>query len=310
MKKKMLSFVSLGFVCITFFLSCMTKNPDEEEQLNQALEVPEKVISNYDAATLFQNDHTTRLTQIDAKKMTFEDKAIHFNLDTITNYITHLEDIAISKNIPITGVSFIFGTDTIDKRTTFLMPSTRNADLDYQESFTVENGQFLTFKHIDQLLRPIHNSKNDENLVLSPSGYISFNEAVILFNNYEHQYIASFAAKVTKEYYTKAVWYSLDEIKEYIYYLKKKSNDHKLAITGIDVFFGVYNTDPSLELKSNAQTLFLTASTQQESIIDIDNTSLKNFIKNDFFLKDDNSDNLDESLALNMGQLSPPPPKK
>ncbi|WP_430408623.1 hypothetical protein [Kordia sp.] len=310
MKKKMLSFVSLGLVFITFFLSCMTKNPDEEEQLNTALEVPEKIISNAAAATLFQNDHTTRLSQIGAEKTSFEDKAIHFELDAITKYITHLEKLATTKNIPITGVSFIFGADSTGKRTAFIMPSTRNASLDYQESFTVENGQFLTFKHIDCSLKLKNNSQNDENIVLSPNGYLSFNDATRLFNQYQTQYIEPFQAKVTKEYYTKAVWYSLAEIKGYINYLKKKSNEHNLSITGIDVFFGVYNNDSSLELKSNAQTVFLTASSRQQSIINFKNKSLQSFIQNDFFLKETNNDNTDESLAFNMGHLSPPPPKK
>jgi hypothetical protein len=64
-----------------------------------------------------------------------------------------LEFIAISKNIPITGASFIFGAGVNGKRTVFLMHSTRNASLDYQESFTIKNGQFIPFKHIDQLLK-------------------------------------------------------------------------------------------------------------------------------------------------------------
>lgn len=309
MKKKMLSFISLGLVCITFFLSCMTKNPDEEEQLNLALEVPEKVISNQAAVILFQNDQRTRLDQIGAKNIVFEDKAIHFNLEIITNYLSHLETLKATKKIPITGVSFIFGSDINGKRTTFLMPSTRNARLDYQESFTIENGQFLTFKHIDQKLKPLATSVNDENLILSPTGYLSFNEATIAFNSYEDAFIAPFAAKVTKEYYTKAVWYSLEEIKGYITYLKKKSIDHNLAITGIDVFFGVYNNDKRLEIKSNAQTLFLTASTRQQSIVNIQNESLQNIITDNFFSKEDASET-DKSLAFNEGQLSPPPTKK
>ncbi|WP_082113192.1 hypothetical protein [Kordia jejudonensis] len=309
MKKKMLSFVSLGLVCVTFFLSCMTKNPDEVEQLDKILEVPEKIISNHKATLLFKNDHSTRLTKIGAEKIGFEDKAIHFKLETITNYITHLEHSAIAKNIPITGISFVFGAKTNGKRTIFLMPTTRNAALDYQESFTVENGQFLTFKRIDQVLSPKQLSRNDENLILATNGYVSFNEAVELFNRYENQYIKPFAAKVAKEYYTKAVWYSLKEMKAYCTYLQKKSSDHNLAISGIDVFFGVYNTDPNLELKSNAQTIFLTASSQKTSIIDIEGNKFKTVVQNDFYQKID-TDSTDESLAFNMGQLSPPPPKK
>ncbi|WP_298421646.1 hypothetical protein [uncultured Kordia sp.] len=309
MKKKMLSFVSLGLVCTTFFLSCVTKNPDEEEQLNTVLEVPEKIISNYDAATLFQNDHITRLSQIRAEKTTFEDKTIHFELETITKYIAHLEKLATTNNIPITGVNFIFGADITGKRTTFLMPSIRNASLDYQESFTIENGEFLTFKHIDQSLKLKKGSKNDQNIMLSPNGYLSYNEAVELFNNYESQYITPFAAKVTKDYYTKAVWYSFQEIKGYISYLKKKSATSNLAITGIDVFFGVYNNDPNLELKSNTQTVFLTASTQQQSIINTKGEKFKNFIKTELSLKETN-DNEGESLIFNEGNASPPPVKK
>ncbi|QHI35264.1 hypothetical protein IMCC3317_06100 [Kordia antarctica] len=307
MKKRMLSFASLGLVCATLFLSCNTHNQHEEELLDSALEIPAKIISNVDAATLFQNDHSTRLSQIGKSTTTFKDKAIHFELETLDTYINHLETIAVSKNIPITGLSFIFGTDANGKRTTFLMPSTRNVTLDYQESFTIENGKFLTFKHINSSLELQNSSQNDENLVLSTNGYLSFNEAVTLFNTYQTQYIQPFQAKVKKDYYTKAVWYSLEEMKGYIDYLQKKSTNHNLAITGIDVFFGVYNTDPSLELKSNAQTVFLVASAQQQTIINIEGKSLKTFIQNDFFSKETSTTDDDESLTYNMGQLSPPP---
>ncbi|MBC8756334.1 hypothetical protein H2O64_16790 [Kordia sp. YSTF-M3] len=307
MKKKMISFASLGLVCATFFLSCETENQHYEERLDAALEVPEKIISNAKAATLFQNDHTTRLSQIGKETTSFEEKSIYFDLQELTKYVNHLESVAVSRNIPITGASFVFGADANGKRTVFLMPSTRNASLDYQESFTIENGQFLTFKHIDQYLKVKPNSVTNENLILSSNGYLSFNEAVTLFNTYEINYIQPFAAKTPKEYYTKAVWYSLDEIKAYISYIKKKATDHDIAITGIDVFFGVYDTNPNLELKSNAQTLFLTASIQKHAIINTENELLKNYIQNGFFAKDDATDDEDESLAYNLGHLSPPP---
>ncbi|WP_298421644.1 hypothetical protein [uncultured Kordia sp.] len=306
MKKKIIAFASLGLVCTTFFLSCETKNQAEEQQLETALETPAKVISNAQAATLFQNDQTTRLSQIGKENTRFEDKAIHFELTTLESYINHLENLATTKNIPVTGVSFVFGADANGNRTTFLMPSTRNAELDYQESFTIENGQFLTFKQINTKLKIQVSSQNDENLILSTDGYLSFNEATHLFNNYQTNYIQPFAAKVTKEYYTKAVWYSLEEIKGYIKYLKKKSNDHKLAITGINVFFGVYNNDTSLELKSNAQTLFLSASTGKQSIINVKGETLQSYTQDGFFAKD-SDESTNGSLTFNDGELSPPP---
>ncbi|MGH1387655.1 hypothetical protein [Kordia sp.] len=305
MKKKMISFASLGLVCATFFLSCESNNHAAEEQLDAAIETPAKIISNAQAATLFNNDQQTRLAQIGKKGIRFEDKAIHFDLENLESYISRLENLATSKNIPITGASFVFGADANGKRTAFLMPSTRNADLDYQESFTIENGQFLTFKHVDAVLKPQNSSQNDENLVLSTNGYVSFNEAVAMFNNYQSQYIQPFAKKVTKDYYTKAVWYSLDEFKGYFNYLKKKSAQYNLAITGVDVFFGVYNNDPSLELKSNAQTVFLAASTKQQTIVNVAGKSLQSLKQEDFFAK--NEEDTNGSLAFNLGQLSPPP---
>jgi len=304
----MISFASLGLVCATFFLSCKSDNQAAEEQLDVALETPAKIISNAKAATLFNNDQQTRLSQIGKNDLRFEDKAIHFDLATLESYINRLEAIKSSKNIPITGASFVFGADAEGRRTVFLMPSTRNADLDYQESFTIENGKFQTFKHVDPSLKPLHNSQNDENLVLSSNGYVSFNEAVVMFNNYQTQYIQPFAKKVTKDYYTKAVWYSLNEFKGYIHYLKRKSHKHNLAIMGIDVFFGAYNNDPSLELKSNAQTVFLSASTQQQTIVNVTGKSLQSLTQEEFFVKND-TENTEGSLAFNEGQLSPPPPR-
>jgi hypothetical protein len=129
-----------------------------------------------------------------------------------------------------------------------------------------------------------------------------------LFNTYETHYIQSFATKVTKEFYTKAVWSSLDEIKGYINYVKKKAIDYNLVINGIDVFFCVYNKDSNLELKSNAQTIFLAASIQKHTIINTQNELLKNYIQHGFFSKEDTSDE-DESITFNEGELSPPPQK-
>jgi predicted Zn-dependent protease len=259
MKKKMISFASLGLVLATFFLSCETSNHAAEEQLETALATPAKIISNAQAITLYKNDQNTRLSQIGKKDVRFEDKVIHFDLQTLESYINQLETLKASKNIPITGANFVFGADQNGNRTLFLMPSTRNAELDYQESFTIENGQFLTFKHVDPTMKAQLSSQNDMNLILSPNGYLSFNEAATLFNKYQTQYIQPFAKKVVKDYYTKAVWYSIEEFKDYLTYLKYQSDKHNLGITAVDVFFGVYNNDPSLELKSNAQTVFLAA---------------------------------------------------
>jgi len=308
MKKKMISFVSLGLVCITFFLSCEANDPDAEAQLTSSLEIPEKIISNEKAAALFNNDHRTRLANLGKSSTSFEAKAIHFELITLKNYIQHLENIAVSQNIPITGISFVFGANTDGTRTTFLMPSTQNARLNYQESFTLENNTLLTFRHIDTFMEVKPVSHNDQNMILSTNGYISFNEAAIMFNAYQTQYIDRIKVNVKRAYYTKAVWYSLAEIKSYLTFIQKQSNEYNLGITGIDVFFGVYDTNPDLELKSNAQTVFLAASTKNRTIINSKNEKLGDFITNEFMGKDGTYDeNQYESLTFNEGQLSPPP---
>jgi hypothetical protein len=307
MKKKMISFASLGLVLATFFLSCESSNHAAEEQLETALKTPAKIISNAQAVTLFKNDQQTRLSQIGKKNTRFEDKATHFDLQTLESYAQQLETLKTANNLPITGASFVFGATNDGNRTVFLMPSTRNATLDYQESFTIENGQFLTFKYVAPTLTSQVHSQNDANLILSSQGYLSFNEAVTLFNNYQAQYIQPFAIKVVKDYYTKAVWYSLEEFKAYITYLKRQSSKHNLAITAVDAFFGVYNNDPSLELKSNAQTVFLAAATTQQTIVNVSGKSLESLSKEEFIAK--SGEESEESLAYNLGQLSPPPPR-
>ncbi|AXG71377.1 hypothetical protein KORDIASMS9_03634 [Kordia sp. SMS9] len=308
MKKKMIAFASMGLVCLTFFLSCKANDQIDEELVSSVLEKPEKIISTKDAAILFTNDHLTRLSSIGKASTTFKEKAIHFELAELTKYFQHLETIATTKNIPITGISFVFGATNDGKRTTFMMPSIRNAQLDYQASFTIENEQIVPFVHIDDYVTARTVSNNDENLILSPNGYISFNEATVLFNSYQTKYIERIAKKVKRDYYTKAVWYSLAEIKSYINYLQRQSQAYNLEITGIDVFFGVYDTNPDLELKSNAQTVFLTANAQTQTIIDRKASRLSHFLQNDFFRKDTASDESeDESLAYNEGQLCPPP---
>lgn len=302
-----MSLLSLGLVCIAFFPSCKLHDPNTEEQLS-SIEIPEKIISNTKAATLLTNDHETRLSKIGKATTTLSQKSMYFELNTLKNYINHIETIANTKNIPITGVSFVFGATQHGERTVFLMPSTRNATLDYQESFTIENDEFVTFKHIDDYISLKNHSANDENLVLSTDGFISFNEAAILFNQYQNQYIEPFKATVKKDYYTKAVWYSLEEIEEYLTYVTKKSSQYELGITGINVFYGVYDTNAELELKSNAQTIFLAANTENKTIINFKGTLLQEYLQNDFIVKDTSSeDDTDESLAFNLGEISPPP---
>lgn len=309
MKKKILLFASLGMVCTTFFLSCESKNYTEEEQLELALETPAKVISNRQAVTLFQNDHNTRLSKIGKESTSFAEKAIHFDLTTLESYINHLEHIANTKNIPISGASFIFGVTKTGKRTVFLIPATKNHTIDYQESFTIENGEFLIFKHIDELLKPQKNSMNDENLILGTDGFISFNEAVALFNEYQNNIIQPFAKQAKRPFYTRAVWYSLKEFKDYFSYLRKQSKLHNLNISGIDVFFGVYDENPSLGLKSNAETIFMTASVQNRSIVNTKSLSFEDISSESFFFKNDEDTEIG-SLTFNIGHLSPPPPPK
>lgn len=303
-----MSLLSLGLMCIAFFPSCNVHDHDTEEQLSSLLEIPEKIISNSKAVTLFTNDQQTRLSQIGKTTISLDEKTIHFDIIALQKYVEHIKAIAVTKNLPITGVSFVFGATQHGKRTVFLMPSTRNATLDYQESFTIENDEFVTFKHIEDYISLKNHSANDQNLVLSTDGFISFNKAATLFNQYQKQFIEPYKIKVTKDYYTKAVWYSLEEIKQYLTYVQQQSNKHKLAITGISVFFGVYEANPELELKSNAQTVFLTGNTKHASIINLQGKQLSKYLENEFVFKDDDlNENDDESIAFNLGEISPPP---
>ncbi|WP_298507947.1 hypothetical protein [uncultured Kordia sp.] len=298
--KKILIFTLLGIAYITLFLSCETENQNFEKDLNKAIEKPTKIISNQEAITLFQNDQVTRLNIIDKKDVSFEDKAIHFDFTVLEKYFAKLEALVL-KNMSVTGVSFVFGADNSGKRTVFLIPTTLNSELNYHEGFTIENEKFIAFKYANHSLSAQLDSQNDENLIFSSNGYLSFNDAIQLFNAYQNQYITPFSDKIKKEYYTKVVWYSLDELKAYMSYLKKKSNENNLAINGITIYFGVYENDRSLELKANAQTIFLMPSHNMQSIVNTNKDTFKEITQDGFLVKSS-----EESLVQNHGGLFPP----
>jgi hypothetical protein len=70
---------------------------------------------------------------------------------------------------------------------------------------------------------------------------------------------ASIIAKYIKKEDANAVWFSVEELENYIHYIKTKGEKTGYNVNGIRFYFGVYPDDKKYAEKAGLMTLFLTA---------------------------------------------------
>ncbi|MRX69831.1 hypothetical protein SAMN06265349_101246 [Flavobacterium resistens] len=73
------------------------------------------------------------------------------------------------------------------------------------------------------------------------------------------KYRASIIAKYIKKEDANAVWFSVEELENYIHYIKSKGEKTGYNVNGIRIYFGVYPEDRKYEEKAGLMTVFLTA---------------------------------------------------
>jgi hypothetical protein len=73
------------------------------------------------------------------------------------------------------------------------------------------------------------------------------------------KYRASIIEKYIKKEDANAVWFSVEELENYIHYIKAKGEKKGYDVKGIHFYFGVYPEDKKYAEKAGLMTLFLTA---------------------------------------------------
>ncbi|MCV9927626.1 hypothetical protein OIU83_08195 [Flavobacterium sp. LS1R49] len=90
-----------------------------------------------------------------------------------------------------------------------------------------------------------------------PSQLITKEFAKELNLNYNKKKTRSTTAKTTQKEDANAIWYSLEELENYIHYIKTKGTEDGYAVDGIRFYFGVYPDDKKHGEKAGLTTLFL-----------------------------------------------------
>lgn len=73
------------------------------------------------------------------------------------------------------------------------------------------------------------------------------------------KYRASIIAKYIKKEDANAVWFSVEELENYIHYIKSKGEKTGYKVNGIRFYFGVYPEGKKHAEKAGLMTIFLTA---------------------------------------------------
>ncbi|RKR05507.1 hypothetical protein C8C83_4859 [Flavobacterium sp. 90] len=89
-----------------------------------------------------------------------------------------------------------------------------------------------------------------------PSQLITKEFAKELNQNY-NKTRAGLAAKAAKKEDANAIWYSLEELENYIHYIKTQGLEDGYTVDGIRFYFGVYPNDKKHGEKAGLTTLFL-----------------------------------------------------
>lgn len=111
---------------------------------------------------------------------------------------------------------------------------------------------------------------------------------------------ASIIARYIKKEDANAVWFSVEELENYIHYIKTKGEKTGYKVNGIRFYFGVYPEDRKYAEKAGLMTLFLTATGKK---IRTKTDEIQNFA-----LVRENEDSDIESIdPMNYGSIGRPP---
>jgi len=117
------------------------------------------------------------------------------------------------------------------------------------------------------------------------------------------KYRAGIIAKYIKKEDANAVWFSVEELENYIHYIKTKGDKTGYDVTGIRFYFGVYPEERKYAEKAGLMTLFLTATGKKIKNNTINTPEIQTFA---LVREDDNAD-ISTIEPMNYGSIGRPP---
>ena len=183
--------------------------------------------------------------------------------------------------------------------------------LRYNVPFIIDNDNTIIMDVTKEVLSEIISVNDKSTFILSTDGNLSYNTDVKWFNSYEANYIKPIKNRIKKEFYTKAAWYSLDNVKNYISFLEETSSRKKMEeIVGVNIFYGVHGKYETISFKANTQTIFFVPTYANKTSVLLVNNDVTSF---ETILKNPNSitsrgNGQEDSLAAD--ELTQIPPKR
>jgi len=132
-----------------------------------------------------------------------------------------------------------------------------------------------------------------------PSQLITKEFARQLNVNYNNKR-ASLTAKKAQKEDANAIWYSLEELENYIHYIKTNGAKDGYNVDGIRFYFGVYPDDEKHGEKAGLTTLFLVPTGKK-----IENNTAK--IQNFALVQEASSSDIQSLDPMNYGNIGRPP---
>ncbi|EJG02307.1 hypothetical protein [Flavobacterium sp. F52] len=131
-----------------------------------------------------------------------------------------------------------------------------------------------------------------------PSQLITKEFARQLNSNYNNKRASLVAGKEEKED-ANAIWYSLEELENYIHYIKTNGAKDGYNVDGIRFYFGVYPDDEKHGEKAGLTTLFLVPTGKKAE----NNTQVQSFA----LIKEAASSDIESLDPMNYGNIGRPP---
>ena len=115
------------------------------------------------------------------------------------------------------------------------------------------------------------------------------------------KYRASIIAKYIQKEDANAVWFSVEELENYIQYIKTTGQKTGYNVSGIRFYFGVYPDEKKYAEKAGLMTLFLTATGKK--IKTLSKTSVQTFA----LVEEESDADISSIEPMNYGSIGRPP---
>ena len=115
------------------------------------------------------------------------------------------------------------------------------------------------------------------------------------------KYRARIIAKYINKEDANAVWFSLEELENYIHYIKTKGEKTGYNVNGIRLYFGVYPDERKYAEKAGLMTVFLTATGKKIK------TATKSGVQTFALVLENNDPDIASIEPMNYGSIGNPP---